>query len=426
MSAASETTASSDSPAGQTAGLHRYADSIESITEQLHGHGAMAVVVVTLAEIVDIESSYGVETYEHVLENLVQSIAETCAVHLEGNDRIVTGEIGGDEIFIFFFRPRNDDAFYRETLFDIVGSLNEKFTSPENRFAYPYRRDPPPLPVGSGLGIYNPGISQERQVRETLDRARRDAHFNEEIASRSRAKRFVDLVLAEDVTALYEPIVNVNTRETIGFEALTRGPWDSEFHAPDALFGMAEKTDLVFELDCLCRRNALRGARGLMPGKKLFLNCLPGAIHDPAFRGDVLRKTLEDLRLRPSDVVFEISEKESIRNFEIFREARDYYGELGFKVALDDPGVAYGSLEAIMELSPDFIKMDLTLVRGIDTDPPRQELLRALNSVAATINASVIAEGLETSEELATIKSLGIHYGQGYLFGRPAVLRRSV
>ena len=79
-----------------------------------------------------------------------------------------------------------------------------------------------------------------------------------------------------------------------------------------------------------------------------------------------------------------------------------------------------------MELSPDFIKVDLTLVRGIDTDPPRQELLRALNSVAASINASVIAEGVETSEELATIVSLGISYAQGYLFGHPAPLSRGV
>jgi len=233
-------------------------------------------------------------------------------------------------------------------------------------------------------------------------------------------------VLAEEVTILYEPIVNVTTREVVGFEALVRGPWDTDLHSPAALFQLADETDLVFELDCLCRRAALRGAKGLKPGKLLFLNCLPTAIHDPAFRGDVLRSTLEDLRLRPEDVVFEISERESIDNFSIFREARDYYGELGFRIALDDTGVAYGSLEAIMELSPDFIKVDLSLVRGIDTDPPRQELLRALHTVALKLNAQVIAEGIETSEELATIQSLGIPLGQGYLFGRPAPLRRSI
>ena len=116
----------------------------------------------------------------------------------------------------------------------------------------------------------------------------------------------------------------------------------------------------------------------------------------------------------------------NLANFAIFREARDYYAELGFKVALDDTGVAYGSLEALMELSPDYVKADLSLVRGIDTDPPRQELMRALNSVAGTIHASIIAEGIETSEELATVSDLGVQYGQGFLFGRPAPLRRAV
>jgi EAL domain-containing protein (putative c-di-GMP-specific phosphodiesterase class I) len=78
-----------------------------------------------------------------------------------------------------------------------------------------------------------------------------------------------------------------------------------------------------------------------------------------------------------------------------------------------------------MELSPDFIKVDMSLVRGVDTDPPRQELLRALHSVASTIDARIIAEGIETREELATLQRLGIPNGQGYLFGRPAPLRRA-
>jgi len=206
---------------------------------------------------------------------------------------------------------------------------------------------------------------------------------------------------------------------------LVRGPWKSEFHSPERLFQLAEETGLVFELDCLCRRTALRGARGLEAGRKLFLNCLPTAIHDPAFRGEVLRKTLQDLRLRPEDMVFEISERESIDNFSIFREISDHYKELGFQIALDDTGVAYGSLEAVMELAPDFIKVDLSLVRGIDTDPPRQELLRALHAVAGKLGGQIIAEGIETTEELETLQGLGIPYGQGYLFGRAAPLQRA-
>ncbi|MCZ6462719.1 MAG: EAL domain-containing protein [Proteobacteria bacterium] len=406
--------------------LRSYAEEIGRISQLLRENGALCVILVDASPLERIERTYGVEAYWRAIQELLQLVTEACREELGSDDIIASSDAGVDEIAIFVFRPREDDGFYRESLPALARALTETLARNGNRIVYPYHREAPFLPVGCGLALHNPGLREERQVREALERARSDAEINARIQTRNRSKRFVDLVLAEDVTMLYEPIVNLTTREILGYEALVRGPWDSELHSPGALFQMAHETGLVFELDCLCRRAALRGARGLPPGKLLFLNCLPTAIHDPGFRGDELRRTLESLRLRPSDVVFEISEKESIDNFTIFREARDYYADLGFKIALDDTGVAYGSLEAVMELSPDFIKVDLSLVRSIDTDPPRQELLRALHSVACKLKAEIIAEGIETSEELATIQSLGIPYGQGYLFGRAAPLRRAV
>jgi len=324
-----------------------------------------------------------------------------------------------------FFRSRTDDDFYRERLPDLVRRLLDRIASDGQKIVYPYDRDAPYFPVGHATVFHNPGLGTDRQILEGFERARRDAARNESIARRERHKTFLDLVLAEDVAILYEPIVNLTTREVLGHEALVRGPWKTDLHSPERLFQLAEETGLVFELDCLCRRTALRGARGLEAGRKLFLNCLPTAIHDPAFRGEVLQKTLDDLNLRPEDIVFEISERESIENYSIFREISDYYRELGFQIALDDTGVGYGSLEAVMELAPDFIKVDLSLIRGIDTDPPRQELLRALHAVAGKLGGQIIAEGIETTEELETLQGLGIPYGQGYLFGRAAPLRRA-
>ena len=112
-------------------------------------------------------------------------------------------------------------------------------------------------------------------------------------------------------------------------------------------------------------------------------------------------------------MVFEISEQESIDNFAIFREVRDYYGNLGFKIALDDTGAGYASLEAVMELAPDFIKVDRAFVSRIDEDPARQELLAALQSVADRLGAQIIGEGLDTLQELETLGRLGISFGPG-------------
>jgi EAL domain-containing protein (putative c-di-GMP-specific phosphodiesterase class I) len=402
-----------------------YAERVDEIGNALRRDGAFGLILIDASPLERIERSYGVKAHIRAATTLRRLVRAACSPELSELDLIVGGSSSPDELAIFFFRRRSDDRFYRECLPNLVQRLQDRIAQEGQKIVYPYDREAPYLPIGQATIFHNPGLGNERQILGAFDQARRDAALNGAIARRERHKMFQDLVLAEDVAILYEPIVNLTTREVLGHEALVRGPWKSELHTPYQLFQLAEETGLVFELDCLCRRTALRGARGLEPGRKLFLNCLPTAIHDPAFRGEVLRKTLEDLRLRPEDMVFEISERESIDNFTIFREARDHYKDLGFQIALDDTGVAYGSLEAVMELAPDFIKVDMSLVRGIDTDPPRQELLRALHAVAGKLGGQIIAEGIETSEELATLQALGIPYGQGYLFGRAAPLRRS-
>ncbi len=96
---------------------------------------------------------------------------------------------------------------------------------------------------------------------------------------------------------------------------------------------------------------------------------------------------------------------------------------LGFQIALDDTGTGYASLEAVMELAPEFIKVDRSFVARIDEDQSRKELVRALQSLAQRIGALIIGEGLSTLEELETLGELGIPYGQGWLFGKPHPLR---
>jgi EAL domain-containing protein (putative c-di-GMP-specific phosphodiesterase class I) len=277
--------------------------------------------------------------------------------------------------------------------------------------------------VGSGAALRNPTIGAESQIRSALEEARNDADLKARLELRQRRKRLFELVIDGQVRSVYEPIVEVETRTVFGYEALARGPEGTELYTPNKLFAMASEQDLLFQLDCLCRRSALDGARDFPRGAKLFLNVRPTTIHDPNFRAEALDSTLEQCQLSPSDVVFEISEQESIENFAIFREVRDYYGKLGFQIALDDTGAGYASLEAVMELAPDFIKVDRAFVAGIHEDRARQEVLRALQSVAQQIGAKIIGEGLDKLEELETLKALGIPYGQGWLFGKPHPLR---
>ena len=124
-------------------------------------------------------------------------------------------------------------------------------------------------------------------------------------------------------------------------------------------------------------------------------------------------------------MVFEISEQESFENYDILREARDEYGKLGFQFALDDTGAGYASLEAALELAPEFLKVDRAFVSGIDEDLARQNMLKGFQTMAERMNAQIIGEGLDTLEELQMLAELGIPFGQGWLFGKATPLRGS-
>jgi EAL domain-containing protein (putative c-di-GMP-specific phosphodiesterase class I) len=385
--------------------------------------GALGVVVVDASALRGIEAQYGGEALRRVTDDLGAFVADAAGDALRVDDLVVGGETGRSEIVVVVFREACGVDFYRRELPELRRRIADGIARRGHRVAYPYLRQIPALPVGTGAALCNPTITAETQLVAALAEAREEAGLSALVAARRRRQRLFELVLSRRVISVYEPIVEVETRTVFGYEALARGPENTELHSPRALFATATEQDLLFQLDCLCRQSALHGAKDLPGGAKLFLNVRPTTIHDPAFRAESISKTLESCGLRPSDMVFEISEQESIGNFDIFREVRDYYRRLGFQIALDDTGAGYASLEAVMELSPDFIKMDRAFVSGIDQDPARQELLRALRSVADRIGARMIGEGLDTLEELATLGRLGIPFGQGWLFGKPTPLR---
>jgi EAL domain-containing protein (putative c-di-GMP-specific phosphodiesterase class I) len=350
----------------------RYARVARELAERFARTGVVGVVVVGAPEMGRVERFYGREATHRVGDAMVRAIDEVCADRRGADDMLIRADHGRDEIALFFFRDREDHDFYREGVSTIAADLREHLSKQGARIFYPYVRSAPPIDVGWTVAIRSPLVAEGRQIHAALEDARLEAELVGRLRSRMRRLEFQHLLMREDVTILFEPIVNMATRDILGFEALVRGPAGSDVRTPGAFFQRAEEAGLLFEADSLCRRRALVAARGLAPGRKLFLNCLPSAIRDPQFRGAALQQALERQHLRPTDVVLEISERESIGNFAVFREARDHFASLGLGIALDDTGVGYSSLEAVMELSPDFIKVDQVLVRGIDTDPPRR------------------------------------------------------
>ncbi len=389
---------------------------LDRIEDGLRESGAAAVLVIDVTALSGVERSYGGQAHQQTVDNLVSLVGEVASELAPEAEVYATAERGGDTLIVLLFRDRADRDFYKG-LSSLAGDLSTALTRRGRQAVYPYHRETLELPVGLAVLLYNPNVKAERQIREALEAAHHDARLESDVRSRARGRQLLELIFSGNLGVLFEPIVSLRESGVIGYEALARGPRDSDLRSPGQLFELASQRGLVYELDCLCRRAALEQVHCLPVGKMLFLNCLPTSIGDPNLRGEGLVKTLENYHLQPSDLVLEISEKESIENFAIFREMRDSWRNLGIRIAVDDAGAGYASLEAIMEITPDFLKADMGLVRGIDADPPRQEVLRALNNVARKIGAEVIAEGVETEEELLVLRQLGIPYGQGFHFG---------
>ena len=393
---------------------------LDEIAARLSECGALALILIEAEPLGRIERRYGGQAYQVALDGLLALVRELAHESLPPDNVLVTVERGGDTILTFLFRPRSDRRFYTTELTELSERIATQLSRRGRHAVYPYHRERLKLGVGNVVVLYNPNVKPQRQILQAVEDSRQDARMEVQLRERAQGKQLLDVILSENIGVRYEPVIQLQTGEALGYEALTRGPEGTDIYTPDQLFSQAEDVGLLFELDCLCRRVAFERSGCMPPGKKLFLNCLPTSIGDPSLRDDGLRSTLEKYQVLPSNLVLEISEKESIENFAIFREMRDSYRELGVQIAIDDAGAGYSSLEAIMEIAPDFMKADLGLVRGIDTDPTRQEVVRALSSVAQRIDAQVIAEGVETKEELRTLRDLGITYGQGYYFG-PAV-----
>ncbi len=209
---------------------------------------------------------------------------------------------------------------------------------------------------------------------------------------------------------VFQPVVRLDSTEPIGYEALTRF---ADGAPPDRRFADAELIGLGVELETATLLRALDAGRSLPDGRSLSLNVSPRLVLEDRLGAFVDRA--------PTPTVFEVTEREPIEDYASFRAAM--HRVAGARWAVDDAGAGHASLRHIIELRPDFVKLDRHLVSGIAADPIRQALVAGMLHFAASIGVEIVAEGIETEAERLTLKALGVEFGQGYLFGRPEAIK---
>ncbi|RNB81575.1 GGDEF domain-containing protein [Brevibacillus fluminis] len=386
-----------------------------AIAQELRKESAVILFYVDIVRLTEIENRYGDMTAKRVLTRYEQLLPEV-AQSILGIKGLVLGivKLWGDDFAIYASFPNGtSEEEYR--LLSI--SVQDRVESLMNQQIKLVNREDLRVRIGYAQLA---GRDVTKEMYTSMKHAIQMAKYGLTTDKYSQIRQFHHILKQEEVQMLFMPIASLKDGEPLGWEALARGPENSQFYSPAALFSYAEETDSVFRLEQLCRKRAFEQLRYLQPHQKMFINLDPRAIDDPfLLRGQALRM-LEESNLNPGNIVFEITERHAITNYQVFRKVIEEYRKKGYLIAVDDAGAGYSSLESITEIYPDYIKLDMSLIRGIDTDSIKQALLETIVQFAEKVKCKIIAEGIETEKELNTLMEIGVPYGQGYFLGKPA------
>jgi EAL domain-containing protein (putative c-di-GMP-specific phosphodiesterase class I)/GGDEF domain-containing protein/CBS domain-containing protein len=227
------------------------------------------------------------------------------------------------------------------------------------------------------------------------------------------------IIETSDIQTVFQPIISLRDGAILGYEALSRGPSDTPLQNPDALFSVASHYNRLWDLEQLCRTRALEFAYSNKKAFKLFLNVNPSIIHDEKFKHGFTKEYLRNFNIDPTNIFFEISEKTAVEDLNGFKKTIEHYKSQNYKIAIDDAGAGYSGLNLITDVHPHYIKLDMKLIRNINKDGFKKALVKSLYDFCHLSEILLIAEGIETEEELKTLIDIGVHYGQGYFIQTP-------
>jgi EAL domain-containing protein (putative c-di-GMP-specific phosphodiesterase class I) len=392
---------------------------VDALREWLLVDQEVGVLFIDFEKYSHIEDFYGWEVFDDVLREAAKALKRLLGTLFATEDLIAINRPSGSEYYVFLSVPPGIPSEEmidrlqkkaRQVEESLRQTLNEKF---QNRIQRKFG-----LYVGYSKIVYSPQVRLERLVYRALREAISVASSKEGERAALLREQFKDVLLHKQIRTVYQPIVDLKTNATFAYEALSRGPADTSFESPEVLFDYALRTEQVWGLEKICMGFAAERFSG-KSDHVLFVNVETELIHDLKTRGHDVLKPLMQIR---TGIVLEITERAAIRDYNLFRESVSVLRSLGFKIAIDDAGSGYASLQSIAELRPNYLKISNYLVTGLHEDSIKRDVVEMLVRLAARIDAQTVAEGIETEEELSEVKRLGVTYGQGYLIGRPGPL----
>jgi len=388
---------------------------IQRAREILEARGELTILYINFVWYEKIEETYGWQRLDDVIETTAEAVREFYIHEYPSQQNVLmVSHVADDDFILFAELPPADsqEAQIRTISERLEKALRERVETEHGEELASLCG----IYVGSATAFRNPKIRTERLIYRGIREATRAARSAEEWERAGKIAHLKATIRERAVFMEYHPIIVTATQEVYGFEALARGR-RRELRSPEVLFEVAEEANMLWELSGLLRKCAVEGIiDDLEPNQYLFLDVDPHDFDDPAFLNlDARELGIHDT----SRIVLEITERSAITDYPRFQEYLTAFRERGFQFAVDDAGSGYAGLGSIANLAPDYIKLDISLISNIDTNFLKQNLVSTIVTFAESEGAKVIAEGVERQEEFETVRELGVHLTQGFLFHRP-------
>ena len=247
--------------------------------------------------------------------------------------------------------------------------------------------------------------------------------LEEKLTNTRSGRELWEIIDNQALATYFQPVLDLKRKEILGYEALLRGPQDSNFQSPMAILNLAMELGCLFEVDLLVRCLAIirfyELSKDLERQPLLFLNISVNSLMEGHHRGGMTLECIEKTGLSVDNVVIEITEHQPVPNHQDFLDALNHYRKKGFKIALDDLGGGYNGLRIWAEIHPEFVKIDKHFTSKIHKSREKTKFMETIANLAGNFGSRVIAEGVETEKELSALDLIGIEFVQGYLFKKP-------
>ena len=385
---------------------------IDALRDRLLDSRDLGVLLVDVEQYSHIEDTYGWEVFDGLLRATGKALRRMLGTVFAAEDLVAVNRAGGSDFYVFTTLEPGEETLARlqrkarQVEESLRGTLDEGFGSRIHKR------------IGVFVGYTRIHPSPQMRVERLVYRAIREAVVmatsKEEERQSALRESFKEILRKRRIRTVYQPIFDLVTMETYGHEALTRGPADTAFESPELLFRFAAEHEATWDLERLCIASSA-GRYGNFPDGLLFINVEADSVVTLTENAAALAPLLP-LTKR---VVLEVTERSAIRDVPVFGNALADLRRRGFRIAIDDAGSGYGSLQSIAELRPNFLKVASTLVTGLHADTIKRDVVEMLVNLAQRIDAVCVAEGIETPEDLEECRRLGIPYGQGFCLGVP-------